>query len=60
MPEYITDNMEISSDEKNCDNINSDEEQIKHHDNVFFFEGSIFDVFLKERVLREQFLRMPF
>ena len=26
MPEYITDNMEISSDEKNCDNINSDEE----------------------------------
>ena len=52
--------MEISSDEKNCDNINSDEEEIKHHDNVFFFEGSIFDVFLKERFLREQFLRMSF
>ena len=60
MSEYITDNMEISSDEKNCDNINSDEEEIKHHDNVFFFEGSIFDVFLKERFLREQFLRMSF
>ena len=60
MPEYITDNMEISSDEKKCDNINSDEEQIKHHDNAFFFEGAIFDVFLKERFLREQFLRMSF
>ena len=48
MPEYITDNMEISSDEKKCDNINSDEEQIKHHDNAFFFEGAIFDVFLQE------------